>query len=269
MTQYNTVFHTLTKILPRHEIDRLDRKYGQCDRRRKTSRYVQFIVLLMAQILGLKSLREIEQAQKSKQKRLYHLGVKSPVSRSALSRMNDERSADFFKDVFQQMLKSCQALAPGSQFKLPGVNSLILMDATTIQLCLDVFPWATYTQTKGAIKLHFGLNDNGYLPEFMVATTGKVHEINVAKSLAYQPGSMICMDCGYTDYDWCEELTRKGVYFVTRLKSNAVYDEIRRRAGRRSKNVVDDETIRLSGQLCVERQIGQSPCVQSCRPDVA
>lgn len=247
MAQYNTVFHTLTKILPRHEINRLDRKYGQCDRRRKTSRYVQLIVLLMAQILGLKSLREIEQAQKSKQKRLYHLGVKSPVSRSALSRMNDERSADFFKDVFQQMLKSCQALAPGSKFKLPGVNSLILMDATTIQLCLDVFPWATYTQTKGAIKLHFGLNDNGYLPEFMVATAGKVHEINVAKSLAYQPGSMICMDRGYTDYDWWEELTRKGVYFVTRLKSNAVYDEIRRRAGRRSKNVVDDETIRLNG----------------------
>ena len=203
--------------------------------------------MLMAHILGLKSLREIEQAQKSRQKRLYHLGVKSPFSRSALSRMNDERSADFFKDVFQQMLQSRRALAPGSQFKLPGVNSLILMDATTIQLCLDVFPWATYTQSKGAIKLHFGLNDDGYLLEFMVATTGKVHEINVAKSLDYQPGSMICMDRGYTDYDWWEELTRKGIYFVTRLKSNAVYDKIRRRAGRRSKSVVDDETIKLKG----------------------
>lgn len=247
MAHYNTVFHTLVKILPRHEIDRLDRKYGQGDRRRKTSRYVQLIVMLMAQILGLKSLREIEQAQKSKQKKLYHLGVKSPVSRSALSRMNDERSADFFKDVFQQMLQSCKAFAPGSQFKLSGVNNLILMDATTIQLCLNVFPWATYMQTKGALKLHFGLNDNGYLPDFMVATPGKVHEINVAKSIDYQPGSMICMDRGYTDYDWWEELTRKGVYFVTRLKSNAVYDEIRRRAGRRSKNVVDDEIIQLKG----------------------
>ncbi len=88
MARYNTVFHTLSKILPIHEIDCLDRKYGQGDRRRKTSRYVQFIVMLMAQILGLKSLREIEQAQKSKQKRLYHLGIKSPISRSALSRMN-------------------------------------------------------------------------------------------------------------------------------------------------------------------------------------
>ena len=247
MAQYNTVFHTLTKILPRHEIERLDQKHGCGDRRRKTSRYAQFIVMLMAQILSLRSLREIEQAQKNKRKRLYHLGVKSPVSRSALSRMNEERSADFFKDVFHQILQSCQALAPCSHFKLPGVNKLILMDATTIQLCLDVFPWATYTQTKGAIKLHFGLDDNGYLPDFMVATTGKVHEINVAKSLDYKPGSMICMDRGYTDYDWWEELTRKGVYFVTRLKSNAIYDEIRRRAGRRSKNVLDDETIKLTG----------------------
>ena len=125
MAHYNTAFHTLAKILPRHEIDRLDRKYGQGDKRRKSSRYVQFIVMLMAQLLGLKR-REIEQAQKSKQKRLCHLGVKSPVSRSALSRMNDERSADFFKDVFQQMLQSYKALAPGSQFKLPRANSLIL-----------------------------------------------------------------------------------------------------------------------------------------------
>ena len=83
------------------------------------------------------------------------------------------------------MLQSCKTLAPGSQFKLPGVNSLILMDATTIQLCLDVFPWATYTQSKGTNKLHFGLNDDGYLPEFMIATTGIEHEINVAKSLDY------------------------------------------------------------------------------------
>ena len=145
------------------------------------------------------------------------------------------------------MLQSCKALAPGSQFKLPRVNRLILMDATTIQLCLKVFPWATYTQTKDAIKLHFGLNDNGYLPDFMVATTGKVHEINVAKSLDHQPESMICMVRGYTDYDWWKELTRKVIYFVTRLKSNAVYDEIRRSAGRRSKYIVDDETIKLKG----------------------
>ena len=104
MAHCNTVFHTLAKILPRHEIDRLDKKYGQGDRRRKTNRYVQLIVMLMAQILGLKSLREIEQAQKSKQKRLYHLGVKLPVSRSAPSRMNDERSADFSKDVFHDVI---------------------------------------------------------------------------------------------------------------------------------------------------------------------
>ena len=119
MTQYNTVFHTLAKILPRHEIDRLDRKYGQGDKRRKSRRYVQFIVMLMAQILGLKSLREIEQAQKSKQKRLYHLGVKSPVSRSALSRMNDERSADFLRMSFSRCCSHARHLRQAHNSNCP------------------------------------------------------------------------------------------------------------------------------------------------------
>ena len=119
MAHYNTVFHTLAKILPRHEIDRLDRKYGQGDKRRKSSRYVQFIVMLMAQILGLKSLREIEQAQKSKQKRLYHLGVKSPVSRSALSRMNDERSADFLRMSFSRCCSHARHLRQAHNSNCP------------------------------------------------------------------------------------------------------------------------------------------------------
>ena len=119
MSHYNTVFHTLVKILPRHEIDRLDRKYGQGDRRRKTSRYVQLIVMLMAQILGLKSLREIEQAQKSKQKKLYHLGVKSPVSRSALSRMNDERSADFLRMSFSRCCSHARHLRQAHNSNCP------------------------------------------------------------------------------------------------------------------------------------------------------
>ena len=120
MAQFNTVFHTLAKILPRHEIDRLDRKHGQGDKRRKSSRYVQFIVMLMAQILGLKSLREIEQAQKSKQKRLYHLGVKSPVSRSALSRMNDERSADFLGMSFSRCCSHARHLRQAHNSNCPG-----------------------------------------------------------------------------------------------------------------------------------------------------
>ena len=119
MAQYKTVFHTLAKILPRHGIDRLDRKYSQGDRRRKLSRYVQFIVMLMAQILGLKSLREIEQAQKSKQKRLYHLGVKSPVSRFALSRMNDERSADFLGMSFSRCCSHARHLRQAHNSNCP------------------------------------------------------------------------------------------------------------------------------------------------------
>ena len=247
MAHLNTILNMVSKVIPRHKFDQLDCKYGQGDRRRKTSRHAQFVVMLMAQVLGLKSLREIEAAQKAKRSKLYHIGVNRVISRSALSRMNDERDANFFKEVFLQTLSICQDLAPKTHFKLPGVNKLILMDATTIQLCLNVFPWATYRQTKGAIKLHVGLDDNGYLPSFIVATTGDVHEINVARTMDYPRGSMVCMDRGYTDYEWWEELNAKGVYFVTRLKSNADYDKIRRRSGRRSRNVEDDETVVLKG----------------------
>ena len=247
MSHLNTVLNTVSKVIPRHKFDELDSKYGQGDRRRKTSRHAQFVIMLMSQVLGLKSLREIEAAQKAKRSKLYHMGVNRVISRSALSRMNDERDATFFKEVFFQTLSVCQDLVPKRHFKLPGVSKLILMDATTIQLCLDVFPWATYRQTKGAIKLHVGLDDDGFLPCFVVATIGNVHEINVARTMDYPRGSMVCMDRGYTDYEWWEELDSNGVYFVTRLKSNADYDQIRRRSGRRSKNIEDDETIMLKG----------------------
>ena len=247
MAHYNTILHSLSKFLPRHVFDTLEQKFDQSDRRRKSSRYEQFIALLTAQILGLNSLREIEAALKCKQKKLYHVGVKKPISRSALARMNYERTSDFFKVIFENLLKHAQKHAPKLQFNLPGIDKLILLDATTIELCLNEFPWATYKETKGAIKLHFGLNDSGHLPEFMVATDGKTHEVSVAKSLEFAKGSMICMDRGYNDYKWWDELDSNGIFFVTRLKSNAVYEGIRRKPGRRSKNVNDDEIVMLNG----------------------
>ena len=226
--------------MPRHVFDNLEQRLDQSDRHRKTSRYEQFVALLTAQILGLDSLREIEAALKSKQKKLYHVGMRNVISRSALARMNCDRTSDFFKAIFENLLKYVQKQAPKLQFKLPGIKKLILLDATTIELCLNEFPWAAYKETKGAIKLHFGLNDAGYLPEFMVATDGKTHEVNIAKSFEFAKGSMICMDRGYNDYKWWDELDSKGIFFVTRLKSNAVYEGIRRKPGRRSKNVNDD-----------------------------
>ncbi len=93
----------------------------------------------------------------------------------------------------------------------------------TIDLCLSVFPWADFCSTKGAIKLHVGLNHNGYLPEFVVITEGKTSDIEVGRMLAFPAGSIVAMDRGYMDYEWFNQLTSKNVYFVTRLKSNACY----------------------------------------------
>lgn len=245
MAHSNTLFHSLTEFISRHDLDEAERK-SRTQNRCKTSRWSQFIALLMAQVLKLGSLRDIENASKSMKKKFYHLGAK-PIPKSTLARMNETLDAAVFKRLFEKLHDKCAAIAPKSKFRLKGCGKLFLMDATVISLNLRIFPWATFRQRKGAIKLHVGLSDDGLLPAFCDLTKGSIHEINHARKKSYPKGSLICFDRGYSDYKWWEELTKSEVFFVTRLKSNADYTQIRRRAGRRSKNVMDDESIQLKG----------------------
>lgn len=246
MAHLNTVFHTLTELVSRHDLDSLAKKSEHSTRKCKVTRWSQFIALLTAQILQLKSLRDIEDAQKAMCKKLGHLGAQ-PISKSTLARQNDTLDASVFKDLFELLLNKCQQFSPQSKFKPKRVNKLLLMDASTISLCLSVFPWAKYRKRKGAIKIHVGIDDDGLLPVFCDMTTGSVHEINHARKKSYPAGSVLCFDRGYADYDWWESLDDQGIYFVTRLKTNADYAQIRRRAGRRGANIDDDETIQLKG----------------------
>lgn len=245
MAHINTVFHSFTEFVSRHDLEFAERESGTRNRC-KTSRWSQFISLFAGQVLKLNSLREIENATRSMKGKLYHLGA-APIPKTTLARMNETQDADVYKSLFKRLLGKCSAIAPKSVFSLKGCRKLLLMDATVISLNLEIFPWATYRQKKGAIKLHVGLDDDGLLPAFCDLTTGSVHEINHARKSSFPKGSLICFDRGYTDYEWWEELTKSGVFFVTRLKTNADYAQIRRRAGRRSKNVMDDETIQLKG----------------------
>lgn len=246
MAHLNTVFHTLTELVSRHDFDLLIGKEEKSRKRPKITRWSQFIALLTAQILQLKSLRDIEDTQKAMRKKLCHLGAQA-VSKSTLARQNDTLDASLFKKLFELLLSKCQQFSPLSKFKPKGVNKLLLMDASTISLCLSAFSWAKYRKQKGAIKIHVGIDDDGLLPVFCDLTTGKVHEIKHARNKSYPIGSVLCFDRGYADYEWWESLDEQGIYFVTRLKNNADYDQIRRRAGRRGANIDDDETIQLKG----------------------
>lgn len=245
MAHTNIILHQLTELVSRHDFGMIEQRQAEKGHS-KTSRWSQFIAIFMAQLLKLNSLRDIEGALKSKSKSLYHVGA-TVVPRSTLARMNETLNPELFKQVFEMLLGKCRQFAPNSKFKLKGVQQLLLMDATLIKLNLELFPWAAYRQRKGAIKLHVGLDDDGLLPVFCDLTKGKVHEINHARLKSYPVGSLLCFDRGYTDYLWWEQLTNAGVFFVTRLKSNADYTQIRRKRGRRAANVSDDEIIKLKG----------------------
>ena len=203
-----------------------------------------FTAMLFGQLSGQDSLRGIEAGLASQTQSLYHLGVK-PVHRSTLSYANEHRSHELFKKLFEWMLSQCQPLAPKHKFQFK--NPLYSIDATTIDLCLSLFDWATFRKTKGAVKLHVKLNHAGYLPSFAVVTTGKKHEQNVAPHIPLEKGDVVVFDRGFTNFKWYASLCERNIYFVTRLKKNADYRIIERRSTKQHKHISSDQTIELQG----------------------
>jgi hypothetical protein len=183
--------------------------------------WTQFVSMLFCQLGRAHSLREICGGLASVEGKLRHLGVGNAPARSTLSYANAHRPAELFEDLFYDLLGRCQALAGPRKFRFK--NKLYSLDATVIDLCLSVFDWAKFRRAKGAVKLHLLLDHDGYLPTFCLMTEGRVHEINVARTLELPAGAVVVMDRGYVDYLWLDALDAQGVFFVTRLKDNALF----------------------------------------------
>ncbi len=244
MAHHNTVFSQLLKFIPRHEFETLAKRHHSGRSFRTASRWSQFITMAMAQLAGRNSLRDIIDNISAQAHRLYHLGS-AKLSRSNLSRINDGKPYALYEALFGKLLARCQGVVPGHDFRFK--NPLYSLDASTIDLCLSVFPWADFRTTKGAIKLHVGLNHAGYLPEFVTVTEGKNHDVTVGRTLKFPKGSIVAIDKGYNDYTWYNQLTEKGIYFVTRLKTNAKYRTVCRRSVLKSKGLICDQTIEFTG----------------------
>jgi len=245
MAHYNTILSQITALIPRHVFDDHADIHHSGQKFRSYDRWSQFMAMLIGQLSGRKSLRDIVENLKAQQRRLYHLGMK-PTSRSTLARVNEKQPASLYQTIFFELLKKCQLVSPGHKFSFK--NKLYLLDTTTIDLCLSVFPWAQFRKRKGAIKLHMGIDADGYLPTFMDMTDGKVHEINWAKQTLKLPkGSFAVFDRGFTDYNWYSTLMADGIFFVTRLRNNADVQYLLKRAGRKSPGVTNDQQIKLKG----------------------
>jgi hypothetical protein len=205
----------------------------------------QFVAMLFCQLGRAKSLREICGGLACCEGKLSHLGITAPP-RATLAYANAHRPWTLHKQVFFQLLGRCQAVAQGRRtFRFK--NKLVSLDASVIDLCASLFDWAKFRRTKGAVKLHLLLDHDGYLPTYAVITEGKQHEVTVAKTLTFAPGTILVIDRGYVGYAWFGSLTLSGVFFVTRLKENAVYRVVGTRPVPEKGSVIKDELIELTG----------------------
>ena len=244
MAHCNTIFSQILRLVPRHEFETLANQHHVGRSFRTASRWSQFVTLTMAQLSGRNSLRDIVENLSAQMHRLYHLGS-TRISRSNLSRINEDKPYSLYEALFAKLLRRCQGMTPGHHFRFK--NPLYSLDASTIDLCLAVFPWAEFRTTKGAIKLHVGLNHDGYLPEFVTVTDGKDHDVTVGRTLQFPKGSIVAVDRGYNDYGWYNQLTENGIFFVTRLKSNAKTRTVERRPMLANKGLTSDHTIEFTG----------------------
>ena len=244
MAHCNTVFSQLLKLIPRHEFDTLARRHHAGRKLRKMTRWSQFTAMLTAQLAGRSSLRDIVGNLAAQTAKLYHLGC-ARVTRSSLARVNERQPYTLYEALFYKLLARCRGAAPGHRFRFK--NRLVSVDATTIDLCLSVFPWATFRRAKGAVKIHAGLDHRGLIPCFAAVTDGKRHDVTVARAMDFPSASIIVVDRAYTDYAWFNALNQKGVFFVIRQRRNADYRVVARRETPAGKGLTCDQTIRLSG----------------------
>ncbi len=171
------------------------------------------------------------------------MGLKN-VARSTVADANTTRPVGFFRDLFAEMYGLCASKAPKHKFRFK--SRLFSPDATTIRLCLSLFPWASFRKTRGGIKMHVPLDHDGHIPAFVAITGARTHESRIARTLEPPRGSIVVFDKGYVDHNWFQALGARNISFVTRLKRNIVCTLLERRFVNRRSGVTSDHVIEVA-----------------------
>jgi hypothetical protein len=229
--------HDFVKSVKQHKAERYIKGFESWE---------QFVAMLFGQLAGAQSLREISGGLASAGGKVFHLNMRHAPSRSTLSYANRHRPWQVYQTLFERLFTQCVQWGVNRKRKFRFKNPLISLDATVIDLCLSLFPWAAYRSTKGAVKIHLQLNHQGYLPQWALVTEGKVQDVTVAKRLHFEPGTVVVIDRGYVDYGLFSRWTKAGILFVTRMKDRAVYAVETRRAVLKRSNIRKDEVIRFA-----------------------
>jgi len=241
------VFAQVTQHLPLTTFHRCVARYGGEHKVKTFSCLDQYLCMAFAQLTYRESLRDIEACLRAQEKKLYHMGIKSRISRSTLADANESRDWRIYADFAQSLIAIARRLYAGEPFGVDLKETVYALDASTFDLCLSVFCWAPFRSTKAAIKLHTLLDLRGNIPSFLHISDGKLHDVNVLDLLLPEPGAFYIMDRGYIDFERLHCLHEAGCFFVTRAKSNLKAQRRYSHPVDRSTGLICDQTIVLTG----------------------
>ena len=241
------VFAQVTKYLPLTTFRRCVARYGGTHKVKTFTCLDQYLCMAFAQLTYRESLRDIEACLRAQQSKLYHMGINGWVSRSTLADANESRDWRIYADFAHSLIAIARRLYAEEPFGVDLKETVYALDASTVDLCLSVFPWAPFRSTKAAIKLHTLLDLRGNIPSFLHISDGKLHDVNVLDLLLPEPGAFYVMDRGYIDFDRLFQLHEAKSFFVTRAKSNLKAQRRYSHPVDRSTGLICDQTIVLTG----------------------
>jgi hypothetical protein len=251
MNRFCSIFSQLLQLFSRTEFQQAVKETKAERHARGFTCWGQFVAMVFCQLGRAHSLREITGGLRSCEGKLKHLGITAP-HRSTLAYANEHRPWQLYQQVFLQLLQRCQSEVQGKK-KFRFKNKLVSLDSTIIDLSVTLFDWAKFRRRKGAIKLHLLLDHDGYLPSFAIISEGKVADVKMAPQFRFAPGTIVVDDRGYNDYKLFGRWTAQGVYFVTRMKENALYEVVGERPVPQNRNILKDELIELRGSKAEEK----------------
>ena len=247
MHQGPLVFAQVMKHLPLTTFRRCVARYHGEHKVKTFSCLDQYLCMAFAQLTYRESLRDIEACLRAQASKLYHLGIRGNIARNTLANANATRDWRIYADFAHSLISIARRLYAQEPFGVDLAETVYALDATTIDLCLTVFPWAPFRSTKAAIKLHTLLDLRGNIPSFIHISDGKLHDVNILDQLLPEAGAYYVMDRGYVDFARLHRLHEAGSFFVTRAKSNLKAERRYSHPVDRSTGVICDQTIVLSG----------------------
>ena len=245
MNSGKTIFAQLIDFIHSYEFRKCVARYNGNYKVKSFSCWDQFLTMAFAQLTYRESLRDIEACLRLAPNKLYHMGFRGKISRNTLSNANHTRDWRIYADFAQVLISTARSLYAEDDFGVHLKRTVYALDATTIDLCLSLFPWALFRKTKAAVRLHTLLDLRGSIPTVIIITDGKTHEVNILDQIIWEAGAIYLMDRGYLDFSRLYNIHQSGAFFVTRAKRRFKYKRILSTPVDKSRGLKCDQTVTL------------------------